>query len=83
MERDTVTGLLFLILLLIVGRLALVYVRPERDCRWCGGDGKSRLFSGRCRRCRGDGRVWRFGARLVRKAHLAAVRAWQERGDGQ
>jgi hypothetical protein len=74
--------LLFIAFLLIVGRVALVYLSPERDCRWC--DGKGRRLSlilhrkRKCWRCKGDGHVWRLGARTVRKARMAAVDAYRE-----
>jgi hypothetical protein len=71
--------LLFLGLVLLVARIGLVWIRPERGCRWCGGTGKSRLFSGRCWRCDGDGHVWRLGAGLVRRVHIAGRNAWLER----
>lgn len=78
-----VIDLLFIGFVLLLGRIVLVWFAPERDCRWC--DGKGRRLSlilrrkKRCWRCKGDGHVWRLGARIVRKAHLAAVNAWRER----
>ncbi len=47
--------LAFTILILLGGRAAFVYFRPQKK----------------------DG-TWRLGARLVRKAHLAARDAWLE-----
>lgn len=67
---------LLLVLILLVGRAGFVYFCPERTCRWCRGERKRRRG---CWRCKGDGKTWRLGARLARKAHLAAVQAWQER----
>jgi len=69
----------FFLLLLAAGRVVLVWFRPERACRWCGGGGGRGRLGRRCWRCKGGGRTWRWGARMLRKAHLAAVKTWQER----
>ena len=62
-------------LIAFIGRAVFVYVSPRRTCPWCAGERKR--F--RCLRCKGRGEVWRPGARLARRAHVAAVRAWRER----
>jgi hypothetical protein len=62
------------IVLLVIGRILFLYLRPERACRWCGNEPKRRY---KCWRCNGDGHTWRLGSRLVRQVHLALVRAWQ------
>lgn len=72
--------LLLLGLLALSGRAAYVYFCPERTCGWCRGEPGRRRG---CWRCGGDGKTWRLGARLARKVHMAAVRAWQERKDEQ
>jgi hypothetical protein len=66
--------LLLAALVVLAGRIVLVYARPQRTCRWCHGERKRR----RCWRCRGDGHVWRLGARIVHKTHIAARNAWLE-----
>jgi hypothetical protein len=67
---------------LLAGRIVLVWCRPERRCRWCGGKGRRKTLvlrrKRRCRRCKGSRYTGRYGARLVRKAHLAIRRAWLE-----
>jgi hypothetical protein len=66
----------------IVGRIALVWFRPERSCWWCGGKGRRKTLLlcrvRRCWRCHGSRYTGRLGARLVRKTHLAARNAWLE-----
>lgn len=77
-----VIDLLLAGVVLVTGRIVLLYLWPERDCRWCDGKGRRlSLFLRRkkhCWRCKGDGHVWRLGAHIVRKGHLAAVDAWNE-----
>jgi hypothetical protein len=72
---------------LLAGRIVLLYLRPERDCRWCGGKGRRLTLILRrkraCWRCKDDGHVWRLGARTVRKGHLAAVDAWNQWRDAR
>lgn len=75
------TGLLLILFLLLIGRIAFVRFRPQRSCRWC--EGKGTWHGRRCWRCTGDGHVWRLGARLAHRAHLAAIRAWQEWREGE
>lgn len=74
--------LLLAALLWLAGRIVLVWWRPERSCRWCGGRGSRKtLILGRkrrCWRCNGSRYTGRYGARLVREAHLAIRRAWVE-----
>ena len=68
--------LLLIALLALPARAGYVYLFPERTCRWCRGERRRR-----CWRCRGSGHTWRLGARLARRACLAALRAWQERDE--
>lgn len=72
----------FAVLVLVIGRIVLLWVSPQRADRWCKGTGT--WHGMRCWRCKGDGHTWRWGARLLRKAHLASVqvyRDWREEGE--
>jgi len=69
-------------LIVLAARIVLVWWRPERPCRWCGGKGRRKTLLlrrvRRCRRCHGSRYTGRLGARLVRKTHLAVRNAWLE-----
>jgi len=77
-----VIDLLFTGLVVLAARIAILWLRPERGCRWCDGNGRRLTMilhrKRTCWRCKGDGHVWRLGARTVRKGHLAAVDAYRE-----
>ena len=69
----TVTALIALGLLAILGRGIYVLFSPYRTCRWC------RNRRGRCWRCKGTRRTRRLGARHVHKVKLSLMQAWNER----
>jgi hypothetical protein len=64
--------LLLFVLVLLFARMVFVWFSPHRTCLWCRGERR------RCWRCKGSGETWRPGARLVRRAHVAAHNAWTE-----
>jgi hypothetical protein len=72
-------GVAFMFLLAIAAyRLGRAWIDPFRTCRRCEGNGVS--GSGKtCRRCKGRGEVRRLEARWTLRAHLALVRAIEER----
>jgi hypothetical protein len=77
-----VIHILFFALVVFLGRVGLLWLRPTRECLWCAGAGRRRTLllrrSRRCWRCDGEGETWRYGAGLVRDVHIAARNAWLE-----
>lgn len=75
------------LILLLLAALAVyslfVLVKPDGQCRKCGGWGsqRKRRRNRACSRCQGTGRAFWPGARLVHKAAALGLRQLRERSE--